>query len=204
MFYFNKKYLLEYNAQASPQARKAVPGSAYIEKVLQFVHITMSVNCLWNLWNLRARKKGEGEEQCVSCVSWTGLPANRVPQPVPDPDWPFHFMHVAVTLWETESGLPRPVDDWQPRANITNSFNNDKISLQHQDDNKIFWNILRQKRVWCCLYRTSYKSEIDQVNSNKNKRSREKPKKRKEVWRVWLARPCTPKTTQQIEGSRTE
>ena len=34
MFYFNKKYLLEYNAQSSPQARKAVPGSAYIEKVL--------------------------------------------------------------------------------------------------------------------------------------------------------------------------
>ena len=36
MFYFNQKYLLEYNAQSSPQARKAVPGSAYIEKVLQF------------------------------------------------------------------------------------------------------------------------------------------------------------------------
>ena len=43
-------------------------------------------------------------------------------------------MHVAVTPSETESGLPRPVDDWQPRANITKLFNNGKISLHQQDE----------------------------------------------------------------------
>ena len=42
-------------------------------------------------------KQEEDKADCLSCVLWTGLPANRIPQPVPDPDRPFHYMHVAAT-----------------------------------------------------------------------------------------------------------
>ncbi|CAB4041107.1 Transient receptor potential cation channel subfamily A member 1, partial [Paramuricea clavata] len=47
------------------------------------------------------------EVRCDSSVSWTGLPAKRVPQPVPDPERPFHYMLVAVTPSCTDSGDAR-------------------------------------------------------------------------------------------------
>ena len=50
------------------------------------------------------------------------------------PERPFHFMHVAVKPSECEDGVPRPVDDWEPRANITKLFTNRNISLQKQDE----------------------------------------------------------------------
>ena len=87
-----------------------------------------------------------------------GLPANRVPQPVPDPDRPFHYMHVAVT--PSERGLPRPVDDWQPRANITKLFNNGKISLHQQDEITKFpetFYVKREYVVTCIEHLTNLK-----------------------------------------------
>ena len=79
-------------------------------------------------------KQEEEEADCLSCASWTGLPVNRIPQLVPDPDRPFHFMHVAATPSESAGGEPRSANDWQPWANIRKLFNAGKISLQQQDE----------------------------------------------------------------------
>ncbi|CAB4011421.1 Transient receptor potential cation channel subfamily A member 1 [Paramuricea clavata] len=77
----------------------------------------------------------DGEKDgCESCISWTGLPAKRVPQPVPDPERACHYLPVADTPLCTENDTPRPVDDWQPRANITKLFQDGEISLQQQDE----------------------------------------------------------------------
>ena len=136
MFYFNERCLTKYNALSSSQARKAVPCSAYIEKNLQFFHTQYHVEELFMEFVKFGcqEKQEEDEADCLSCVSWTGLPANRIPQPVPDPDRPYHYMHVAATPSETAGGEPRSVGDWQPRANITKLFNAGKISLQQQDE----------------------------------------------------------------------
>ena len=53
---------------------------------------------------------------------------------MPDPDKPFHYMPVMVTPLCTESGSTRPVDDWQPRANIKKKFHNGEISLENQEE----------------------------------------------------------------------
>ena len=124
------------NALSSSQARKAVPGLAYIEKILQFFHTHYHDGKLFMEFVKFGcqEKQEEDEADCLSCISWTVLPANRTPQPVSDPDRPFHYMHVAATPTETAGGEPRSADDWQPRANIKKLFHAGKISLQQQDE----------------------------------------------------------------------
>ena len=116
---------------SSSQARKTVPGSAYIEKILHFFHTHYHIGELFmEFVKFGCQEKQDKEElECVSCVSWIGLLANRIPQPVPDPDRPFHYMHVAVTPSET-AGEPRSVDDWQPRANIKQQTVRLKVNLK--------------------------------------------------------------------------
>lgn len=62
-------------------------------------------------------EKGENQEKYDCCCSWTGFAAKRVPQPVPDPAKPFHYMPVAVTPSCTDNGSTRPVD-WQKREYV--------------------------------------------------------------------------------------
>ena len=71
MFYFNERYLRKYNALSSSQARKAVPGSAYIEKILQFFHTHYHVGELFiKFVKFGCQEKQEEEEEadCLSCV----------------------------------------------------------------------------------------------------------------------------------------
>jgi hypothetical protein len=56
-----------------------------------------------------------------------------VPQPLPDPQRPMHYMDVSVTPTHTEGGEEREADDWQPRANITKMFNTESIFLDQED-----------------------------------------------------------------------
>ena len=58
----------------------------------------------------------------------------RIFQPVPDPERPSRYMSVSETPTHTESGEERPLDDWQPRANVTKLFNMGSISLEHEEN----------------------------------------------------------------------
>ena len=37
-FHFNQKYVTQFNSSSSYSTRKAIPGSAYMEKILKFFH----------------------------------------------------------------------------------------------------------------------------------------------------------------------
>ena len=89
-------------------------------------------------------------------------------------------MHVAVTPSETESGLPRPVDDWQPRANITKLFNNGKVSLNNQDEITKFsvtFYVKREYVVTCIEHLTNLKL-TKQIRQEQEKQTKTKEKKR--------------------------
>ena len=146
MFYFNQKYLVQYNSSSSDSARNTVPGSAYIEKVLKFFDAHYKVGELYMEF-IKCACDGE-KDGCESCISWTGLPAKRVPQPVPDPERACHYLPVADTPLCTENDTPRPVDDWQPRANITKLFQDGEISLQQQDEITTFSETFYVKREY--------------------------------------------------------
>lgn len=65
----------------------------------------------------------------------------RIPQPVPDPQRPNHYLSVFETSELNEYGLPRDPDDWQPRAQIKKRFA--KAELSSED------NIAEFARKYC-------------------------------------------------------
>ena len=128
-FFFNEKYLMQYNSASNPSAKKDIPGANYFDKILRFFEAHYKVGELF----MEYVKFGCASNICEFCVSWNGKPAERIPQPVPDTDRPYHYMHVSVTPKLTGKGTPRDADDWQPRANLKKLYNNGQISLQQQD-----------------------------------------------------------------------
>ena len=99
-FFFNRNYLLQYHSASTPTAKNSVPGSAYFEKILKFFNDHYKVGELF----LAFLRTGRKDEYCGFCLSWSGLPTERVPQPVPDPLQPSHYMEVSETPTHAESG----------------------------------------------------------------------------------------------------
>ena len=138
-FYFNQRYVTQFNSSSSSATRKAIPGSAYIKKILKFFDSHYIVGELFMEYIKYGCGKDENQEddkdkECNFCFAWTGSPTKRVPQPIPDPDKPFHYVHVTVTPSCTNSGSARPVDDWQPTAHIKRQFYDGAITLQNHDE----------------------------------------------------------------------
>ena len=130
------------------------------------------------------------ERECDSCVTWTGLPAKRVPQPVPDTERLFHYMHVADTPSCTETGEPRPADDWQPRANITKLFQDGKISLQQQDEITTFSETfyVERKYVVACLEHLTNLESTKQIRARsraEEKNQRKEKSTRSTTGLIW-------------------
>ena len=76
---------------------------------------------------------------CKFCVSWNGKPAERISQPVPDPDRPYHYMHVSVTPKISAKGTPRDADDWyyvlqnelERKPHASSLYNNCSLSFSN-------------------------------------------------------------------------
>ena len=117
-FFFNQKYLAQYYSTSSPSAKKDIPGANYFDKILRSFEAHYKVGELF----MEYVKFGCASNICKFCVSWNGKCFERIPQPVPDPDRPNHYMHVSVTPKMSAKGTPRDADDWQPRANFKKLF----------------------------------------------------------------------------------
>ena len=191
MFFFNQKYLTQYNLSSSVSARKASPGSAYIEKYYFFeTHYKIGELFMEFIKFACEEDEKKDERECDSCVTWTGLPAKRVPQPVPDTERLFHYMHVADTPSCTEAGEPRPADDWQPRANITKLFQDGKISLQQQDEITTFSETfyVERKYVVACLEHLTIwnpQNKFEQDHEQKKKIKEKKKSTRSTTGLIW-------------------
>lgn len=129
LFFFNQKYLTEYHSVSSEETRKAVPGASYFAKILRFFHLHYRVGELF----MEFVKCSCKEDECQFCRTWSGIPVQRIPQPVPDPLRPGHYLSVSTTPSHHENGKEREVDDWQPRANIVKLFGCGEISLEKDD-----------------------------------------------------------------------
>ena len=93
LFYFNQKYLLEYHSVSSQEAKKMVPGASYFAKLLGFFHSHYRVGELFMEFVKFACK----DDNCHFCCTWSGIPVQRIPQPVPDPLRPGHYQSVSTT-----------------------------------------------------------------------------------------------------------
>ena len=130
-FFFNREYLLQFHKATTQQAKDSVPGAAYFNKIVKFYDKHYRSGELF----MEFLKFDCQDPQCEHCGAWTGVPTERVPQPVPDREHPGHYMDVANTPKQNDKGEERSVDDWQPRANITKLFESGDLNLE--DETKI-------------------------------------------------------------------
>ena len=130
LFFFNQKYLMQYQSASSEVSKEKVPGSSYFAKVERFITTHYKIGELF-MEILKGRCKSVGP-CCKFCDNWNGPPMESVPQPVPDLNNPGRYKSLFDTIRDGDDG-ERKADDWQPRANITKLFNCKQLSLNDQD-----------------------------------------------------------------------
>ena len=108
MFFFDNRDLIHEYAKISSASRKqSVPGSTYIGKILSFIESHFKIGELY----MEYLKTGclEHGDLCGYCDThpFTGPVMTRIPQPIPDPDRPLHYLDVFQTSTLDASGKPR-------------------------------------------------------------------------------------------------
>ena len=165
LFYFNQKYLLEYHSVSSQEAKKMVPGASYFAKLLGFFHSHYRVGELF----MEFVKFGCKDDNCHFCCTWSGIPVQRIPQPVPDPLRPGHYQSVSTTPTHN-NGEERKVDDWQPRTNIIKLFGYGELFLEKEDNIAEFADKFMVKKE----YVQSYVQHLTNLQTTKNMRQKER------------------------------
>ena len=124
-FFFNRDYLTRY-MEASETKRKDLPGHAYFKLIWDFYSAHYNTGELFMEYPKKycLNKKGKLCDFC-SKHDWVGPRQEIIPQPVPDPNNPFHYMKP----FETPKS-PRFPDDWQPRANNKKEFCNGNLKTE--------------------------------------------------------------------------
>ena len=95
-------------------------------------------------------------------------PIKGVPQPIPDPENPFHFKLVNETPNTDENGRPRAQDDFQPRANIKKLVSKGALSSQEEVEQ-----FLRNFAVERNLVQ-AYTAHLEDLKIQSNIRARER------------------------------
>ena len=96
--FFNHDQIKKYFASSKYQ-RRFVPGRNYIEKIIKFVELHYNIRELYKEFLFRGcyDKSGNICDYCTVREWISPVPATRIPQPMPDPERPFHFRAVANT-----------------------------------------------------------------------------------------------------------
>ena len=134
MFFFNKEYLTEFQHATTQEKINSTPGSGYMEKVLKFQQQHYRTGELFTEY-IKYGCSNDTGVKCDFCASheWTGLPAQRIPQPQQDIENPGHYLNVFETPRTDGEGEIRTVDDCQPRVVISSLYKDGKISLDDTD-----------------------------------------------------------------------
>ena len=104
----------------------AVPGAAYIQKILNFRDTHYERGELYMEYLKGDCSKTSSDQQpCVECKSsgWVGPPMSHIPRPWPDESKLTNYQYKGV--FQSPNGKDadsRPTDDWQPRHNIKQMF----------------------------------------------------------------------------------
>ncbi|CAB4017603.1 Transient receptor potential cation channel subfamily A member 1, partial [Paramuricea clavata] len=135
-FFFNKKYLKQFQSCTAAESKQQVPGYHYITNVLNFIERHYRIGELYMEY-IRdgCRENGEVCKKC-SEKDWVGPRFSRVPAPYPDPDKPGHYMSVFNTPTTDNNGQLREVDDVAPRAVIKRLYKAGTISSDNVEQLK--------------------------------------------------------------------
>ena len=101
-FFFNGEYLSEY-MKKSVNNRNAMPGSAYIRKILEFNEKHVESGELYAEFLKGSCKEKDGS-LCKHCcvtdgpeeIAWTGPATERIPRPIPDQSALPEFKYLSV------------------------------------------------------------------------------------------------------------
>ena len=130
-FFFNAKQLREFTSAAESK-QKDVPGHAYFQKIETFLKQHVQVGELYLEFLKGDCKQTSGKlcDFCTKCPSFREK-LQRVPRPKPDvtalPE--LKYLPHDKTPNTTTDGHQRPVDDFQPRAQIKKHVKEGKLTL---------------------------------------------------------------------------
>ena len=95
-----------------------VPGSTYFRKSERFMELHYIRGELFMEFCRDSCKEAKemNSNLCFWCSKnrWVGNPTDRIPQPLPDPEKPGHYMDVFATLTYDRNGECRNTDDHLP------------------------------------------------------------------------------------------
>ena len=117
---------------------------------------------------------------CEFCEQseWIGPEVSRCPRPYPDysqlPE--FHYMSYEDTPVVTSDGLPRPVDDKQPRVQLRKAYQ-DGILSSSQEGIKDF----SEKYIVCESLIHSFITHLEAIDLRKTRRKRERTEIKLEI-----------------------
>lgn len=178
--FFNQDLLKEYSSKTSEQ-RKSVPGATYIKKIIDFrdSHYQHGELYMEYLKGDCSKSSSDGR-QCAQCQSseWISPKMSRIPRPVPDtsrlPEFRYKDMFETYNHESEHSRLP---DDWQPRNNIKNMFENGKLMADDEDAISSFANkfIVEKQLV------KDHLVHLNTLERTRNLRSKDRLQKRQEM-----------------------
>ena len=133
--FFNDKKFLDLYMSKSDKEKQNVPGYAYYSKVTNFLNGHCQIGMKYFEYVKLSCMKNQGLA-CNFCTNhpWVGPVYEAVPRPFPDYDKlpGYRYKHVSVTPTKV-NGSARPVDDFQPRANLKEAFNSKTINLTNEE-----------------------------------------------------------------------
>ena len=153
--FFNDKEFLSMYLSKSEKERIQLPGAAYYKQLTEFMdlHFEVGMKYLEFLKFDCIKKLGKA---CKFCEEnpWVGPSCSRVPRPMPNYEsiTGYHYRPVNLTPTHVD-GIIRPVDDFQPRKQISEAFKKGEISLTDEDSIDRFCQkyITEKKVVRACL-----------------------------------------------------
>ena len=127
--------MARYSSIKSETSKVNVPSHGYFKKLEKFS--TQSSTELY----IEFVKGGceAKKELCDFCKVWIGPKTGCVPRPYPDKEKPgFHYLAARVTPVKDDKGEIRPIDDFQPRAQLKQLFEKNAISSSDENEVKEF------------------------------------------------------------------
>lgn len=167
-FLWDRDHLEKYISAKSETSKLTLPGSGYYSQLERFCQLHFQRGELYIEYVKGSCEKNG--ELCDFCREWNGPWTGCVPRPYPDyAHTSFHYLMARETPTQDDAGNDRPVDDFQPRAQLKALYKENSISSSDEEKVKAF---LAKYVVPENLVR-NYILHLEHLNLMKEKRQRE-------------------------------
>ena len=131
--FFNDHQRLKEFISATERDRKSIPGYHYFKKVLAFMKNHFEIGEKY-LEYVRHSCADSGQSRCAFCSEsdWVGSKCTIIPKSMPDYSADgLHYKNVFHAELEID-GKPRTVDDFNPRKNAKDFFEQEKLCTEDE------------------------------------------------------------------------